>query len=106
MLYELIGSSFYGKCPVCGRVFFSCREPFVTWCPYCGVETKHYQENENNRITGRDMYGTPIYTGNLSWNIPEYAGHLSRAAVEEILRKLCEYEEKDEAVENNGEEDG
>ena len=107
MLNELIGSRFYGKCPVCGRIFFSYYGPFVGWCPYCSVNTTAAEEyNNSNRLTSRDENDVPIYIGHLSWHNPEYASHLSSAAVEEILKKLCKCEEKLEILENEKEEDG
>lgn len=105
MLNELVANYFYGKCPVCGRLYISAFERFVTWCPYCGTPTLTDNSSTNGRLTERDDQGIARYVGNLSHHKPEYAHQLTRNAVEEILEKLCVYEEN-EAAENETEEDG
>ena len=93
MLNELLKCCF--GCPVCGRILYRPLKGY--WCPYCGADVETGQPNKiinlKNRLTARDDNGVPYYCGEHTFHSFTYPQDMSISAIEEILEKLCQYEE-------------
>lgn len=104
MINELLTKHHLLACPVCGRLIYDA--PLGYWCPFCGVDIKSGEALKlvnltNERLTNRDENGTPYYCGKYTFNSRAYSRDLKNlSAIDEILEKLCHYEE----VEENGKE--
>ena len=107
MLNELLTIRF--GCPVCGRILYP---PLVRgyWCPYCGADLNHKEPIEINmaiegRLTARAESGLPYYIGKFTGREKCYAQDMGLSAIAEVLEKLAQYEDAEEAADKENLED-
>ena len=106
MLNELLRIRF--GCPVCGRVLYYPLRGY--WCPYCGADLDHNNpieiEVSTNRLTARTENGTPYYIGQFTNREHCWAQDMGLSAIAEVLEKLAQYEDAEEAADKEEVADG